>query len=92
MLQIVLCNEVIRSFKRHLTSAQWLQDAVSRAASGPTLTDLTDSEECSISFFIMLMAAPPRLAAVITLSPRYLSIFTSPLFTFFLVFFDGLLG
>lgn len=77
MLQVVLCNEVIRSFKRHLPSSQWLQDAVSRAASDPTLTDLTDSEECSISFFIMPMAA------VITLSPRYLSIFTSPPFHLF---------
>lgn len=80
MPQVVLCNGFIRSFKRHLPTAQWLQDAVSRAASDPTLTDLTDSEECSISFFIMPMAAPPRLAAVITLSSRYLSIFTSPPF------------
>jgi len=51
MPQVVLCNEVIRSFKRHLPSAQWLQDAISRAVSDPTLTDLTDSKECSVSFF-----------------------------------------
>ena len=81
MPQVVLCNEVIRSFKQRLPSAQWLQDAVSRAASDPTLTDLIDSEECNILFyFIMPMAVPPRLAAVITLSYRYLSIFTSPPF------------
>ena len=51
MSQVVLCNEVIRSFKQHLPSAQWLQDAVSRAASDPTLIDLIDSEGCDISFF-----------------------------------------
>lgn len=52
MPQVVLCNEVIRSFKQHLPSAQWLQDAVSRAASDPTLTNLIDAEECNIAFIL----------------------------------------
>ena len=80
MPQIVLCNEVIRSFKRHLPSAQWLQDAVFQAASGPMLTDLTDSEECSVSFFYNAHGSSSEVGCCYYAVIPLLEYFTSPPF------------